>query len=65
MRSRHVENNATAGVAVRLTPKFSVEVAGRIDETRFDADAEFDGIRLQRTLEPARRPATASPRATA
>ena len=42
----------TAGVAVRLTPKFSVEVAGRIDETRFDADEEFDGISLQRTLEP-------------
>ena len=35
---------------MRLTPKFSVEVAGRIDETRFDADEEFDGVRLQRTL---------------
>ena len=50
-RARHVENNATAGVAVRLTPKFSVEVAGRIDETRFNADEEFDGVRLQRTLD--------------
>ena len=50
-RARHVENNASAGVAVRLTPKFSVEVAGRIDETRFDADEEFDGVRLQRTLD--------------
>ncbi len=36
---------------MRLTPKFSVEVAGRIDETRFDADDEFDGVRLQRTLD--------------
>ena len=50
-RARHVENNATAGVAVRLTPKFSVEVAGRMDETRFDADEELDGVRLQRTLD--------------
>jgi hypothetical protein len=51
VRARHVENNASAGAAVRLTPKFSVEVAGRIDETRFDADEEFGGVRLQRTLD--------------
>jgi hypothetical protein len=50
-RARHIEQNATAGVAVRLTPKFSVEVAGRLDEMRFDADEEFDGVRLQRTLD--------------
>jgi hypothetical protein len=50
-RARHVENNGSAGVAVRLTPKFSVEVAGRMDETRFDADEQIDGIRLQRTLD--------------
>jgi hypothetical protein len=50
-RARHVENNGTAGVAVRLTPKFSVEVAGRMDEMRFDADEEFDGVRLQRQLD--------------
>ena len=50
-RARHVEQNATAGVAVRLTPKFSVEVAGRLDEMRFDADEQFDGVRLQRTLD--------------
>jgi hypothetical protein len=50
LRARHVENNSTAGVAVKLTPKFSVEVAGRLEETRFDADARFDGVQLQRTL---------------
>jgi hypothetical protein len=50
-RARHVENNGTAGVAVRLTPKFSVEVAGRMDEMRFDADEDFDGVRLQRQLD--------------
>ena len=51
VRARHVENNAAAGAAVQLTPKFSVELSGRIDETRFDADEEFNGLRLQRTLD--------------
>ena len=50
LRARHVENDTTAGVAVRVTPKFSVEIAGRIDDTKFDADEEFDNVRLQRTL---------------
>src|SRR4051812_29952032 len=50
LRARHVESNSTAGVAVRLTPKLSVELAGRFDETRFDADARFDGVQLQHTL---------------
>ena len=50
LRARHVESNSTAGVAVRVTPKFSLEVAGRLDETRFDADSQFDGVSLQRTL---------------
>ena len=36
---------------MRLTPKFSVEAAGRLDEMRFDSDEEFDGVRLQRTLD--------------
>jgi Putative beta-barrel porin 2 len=51
VRARHLETNATAGAAVRLTPKFSVELAGHIDETRFDADEELGGVRLQRTLD--------------
>jgi hypothetical protein len=50
LRARHVQQNTSAGVSVRLTPKLSVEAAGRIDETRFDADARFDGVSLQRTL---------------
>jgi hypothetical protein len=50
LRARHIERDSTAGVAVHLTPKFSVEAAGRLDDTRFDADASFDGVNLQRTL---------------
>jgi len=50
LRARHIERDSTAGVAVHLTPKFSVEAAGRLDDTRFDADASFDGVSLQRTL---------------
>ena len=50
LRARHVEQAATAGVALRITPKFSVEGAVQRDETMFDADAEFDGVSLQRTL---------------
>jgi hypothetical protein len=50
VRARHIENNATAGAAVRVTPKFSVELAARLEDTRFDSDAQFDGVRLQRTL---------------
>lgn len=50
LRARHIENTSTAGIGVRLTPKLSVEVAAALDETRFDADAEFDGVSLQRTL---------------
>ena len=50
LRARHVENGANAGVAVRLTPKLSVEAAARLERTRFDADAVFDGVSLQQTL---------------
>jgi hypothetical protein len=50
VRSRHLRNDAAAGVDVRLTPKFSVEAAARRATTEFDADAVFDGHSLQRTL---------------
>ena len=50
LRSRHVENNAAAGAGLALTPKFSIEVAGRRHDTRYDADAQFDGTSLQQTL---------------
>ena len=50
LRARHVEQAATGGIAVRITPKLSVETSVRRDETKFDADAQFDGVSLQRTL---------------
>ena len=50
VRSRHVENNLLAGAEYRLSPKFSVEVAGRRFDTSYAADAQFDGTSLQRTL---------------
>ena len=50
MRSRHLENDLLAGVNLRLTRKLSFEVAGRRAVTNYDADAFFDGTRLQDTL---------------
>ena len=50
LRARHVEQAATGGIAVRITPKLSVETSVRRDETKFDADAQYDGVSLQRTL---------------
>jgi hypothetical protein len=51
LRSRHLQNDLSGGVAVRLTSKLSVEVARRHGETRFDGDAAFFGQRLQETLD--------------
>lgn len=50
VRSRHVQETIRAGADIRLTPKLSLEVAGRRFETRYEADAQFDGTSLQRTL---------------
>jgi hypothetical protein len=50
LRSRHLENDAAAGFDLRLTPRFSIEAAGRRMDTRYDADARFDNTYLQRTL---------------
>jgi len=50
LRARHVETGAIAGVGLRLTPKFSIETAASLDDTRFDGDAQFDGVSLQKTL---------------
>ncbi|MEN3339609.1 MAG: putative beta-barrel porin 2 [Acidobacteriota bacterium] len=50
IRSRHVDNTGVAGAELRVTPKFSVEVSGHQERTRYDADAVFDGTSLQRTL---------------
>lgn len=50
LRSRHLQNDLSGGVAVRFTPKLSLEVARSHGETRFDGDAFFQGQRLQDTL---------------
>jgi hypothetical protein len=50
LRSRHVQNDLAAGGAIRITPKFSIEVAGHRGETRYDADAFFLGTSLRETL---------------
>lgn len=50
-RARRTHNTLTGGVAVRVTPKFSVSVAKRRGETRFDDDAVFLGQRLKDTLD--------------
>lgn len=50
LRSRHLENDATVGGEVKLTPKFSVEAAAVRGITRYEADAFVDGTRLRETL---------------
>ena len=50
LRSRHLENDAVAGVKLQATPKLSGEIGARSAETRYDADAYFNGTPLQQTL---------------
>ena len=50
VRSRHVEDRVTAGVDIAMSPRLTVEVAARQLTLRYDADAQFDGTALQRTL---------------
>ena len=50
VRSRHVEKNLSAGTEIALSPRFSVEVLARRSDMRYEADAQFDGTALQRTL---------------
>ena len=50
-RARRLHNDVTGGLAVRLTPKFSVTVSKRRGQTRFDDDAVFLGQRLKDTLD--------------
>jgi hypothetical protein len=50
LRSRHVENDILAGADLRLTPKFSIEAAARRFDTKYDAEANLQGIYLYRTL---------------
>ena len=50
LRSRHVENDALAGVELRVSERLSIEAGARQFDTRYDADAVFDNTSLQRTL---------------
>jgi hypothetical protein len=50
LRSRHLENDLVGGVKVHATPKLWVEVGAMQSETRYDADASFNGTKLQQTL---------------
>jgi len=50
LRSRHVETDGSAGLAMRLTSKFSVELAAHTESIRYDADQFFLGTSLQKTL---------------
>ena len=51
LRSRHLQNDVSAGLNVRLTTKTSVEVAGRRGRTRFDGDAIYFGTSLKESLD--------------
>jgi len=50
IRSRHVEDQLTAGANIAISPRLTVEVAARQLAIEYDADAQFDGTALQRTL---------------
>jgi hypothetical protein len=50
VRAARAETSASAGVQYRVTPKFSVEAAGRRGLTQFDAEATFLGSSLQQRL---------------
>jgi hypothetical protein len=49
-RSRRSEDSIATGARVAVASKLSLEVSGHRDQTRYDSDAEFDGTKLQRTL---------------
>lgn len=49
-RSRHIDDTTTAGVEIALGSKVLVEIAGQHAGVRYDSNAQFDGARLQTTL---------------
>ena len=51
LRARHLQNDLSAGVAVRATSRLAVEVAVRDSRIRFDGDDYFQGQRLKETLD--------------
>ena len=50
VRARRLENTLRAGGELRLSTKFSVEVAGRQSVVKFDGDALFAGSYLEQSL---------------
>jgi hypothetical protein len=62
VRSRRNERSVRAGVDVRLSPKLSLELSGRQGRVEFDADARYNDIYLQETLNRETRIAAASVR---
>ena len=49
-RSVHLDDNLTAGVDVKATPRTTFGVKGQLDKTRWDADAAYAGSSLRDTL---------------
>jgi hypothetical protein len=62
VRSRRDERSVRAGVDLRLSPKLSLELSGRHGRVEFDADATYNDIYLQETLNRETRIASASVR---
>jgi hypothetical protein len=62
IRARRLENTVRAGGQLRLSPKFSVEIAGRQSVVRFDGDAVFAGSYLEQSLNRDTRGASANAR---
>lgn len=59
-RSKHLDEDVTAGLGVRLTARTEVHVKFQRVETRWDADAAYAGSSLYETLNRNTRTATAS-----
>ncbi|MEQ1907641.1 MAG: outer membrane beta-barrel protein [Vicinamibacterales bacterium] len=49
-RSVHLDDNLTAGVDVKATPRTTFSLKGQFDKTRWDADAAYAGSSLRDTL---------------
>lgn len=49
-RSVHLDDNVTAGVDVKATPRTTFGAKAQIDKTRWDADAAYEGSSLRDTL---------------
>jgi hypothetical protein len=61
-RARRLENTIRLGGELRLSPKFSLELAGRQSLVKFDGDASFSGSYLEQALNRDSRGASANVR---